>query len=139
MTTARTAWTVALTAISGPAGAVATGATLARIADATQGGMAGLAAGVGGLFIGGPIVSLIVFTICVFAFAKPRRRGVAIVLMVAVSLVNGFVVLVGLAVVARSEMDEPGLIALAVLSMAVLGIGAWLALKGGNRTRPAAA
>jgi len=130
---------VTLTAISGPVGAVATGATLARIADATQGGMAGLAAGVGGLFIGGPIVSLSVFTICAFAFAKPRRRGVAIALMVAASLVNGVVVLVGLAVVARSEMDEPGLIALAVLSMAVLGIGAWLALKGGNRTRPAAA
>ena len=139
MTTARTAWTVALTAISGPAGAVATGATLARIADATQGGMAGLAAGVGGLFIGGPIVSLIVFTICVFAFAKPRRRGVAIALMVGVSLVNGVIVLIGLAVVARSQMDEPGLIAVAVLSLVVLGVGAWLALRGANRTKPAVA
>lgn len=129
---ARTAWTVTLTAISGPVGAVATGATLARIADATQGGMAGLAAGVGGLFIGGPIVSLIAFTICVFALAKPCRPWVAIGVMVAVSLVNGVVVLVGLAVVARSEMDEPGLIAVAVLSMIVLGVGAWLALRAGR-------
>ena len=134
---ARAAWTIALTAVSGPLGAVATGATLARIADATQGGMAGLAAGVGGLFIGGPIVSLVVFTICVFALAKPHRRGLSIACMLAACIVDGLVVLVGLAIVARTEASELGLIVVAVVSMAVLGVGAWLALKAGNSRRPA--
>ena len=134
---ARAAWTIALTALSGPLGAVAAGATLARIADATQGGMAGLAAGVGGLFIGGPIVALVVFTICVFALAKPHRRGLSIACMLAACIVDGLVVLVGLAVVARTEASEVGLISVAVVSMTVLGVGAWLALKAGNSRRAA--
>ena len=134
---ARTGWTIALTALSGPVGAVATGAALARIADATQGGMAGLAAGVGGLFIGGPIFALAVFTICVLALARPRRRGVSITCMLGACVVDGVAVLLGLAAVARTEASEAGLIAVALVSMGVLGVGAWLALKVGNSRRRA--
>ena len=130
---ARTGSTVVLTALSGPLGAVAAGAALARIADATQGGMAGLAAGVVGLFVGGPILAFAVFVICAFALARPRRRGVAIACMLAACIVDGVVILIGLVVTARSQADAAGVLALGALSAAVLGAGAWLALKAADR------
>lgn len=132
---ARTGWTIALTALSGPTGAIAAGAALARLADATQGGMAGLAAAVAGLFIGGPIVALVVFTICAFAIARPVRRWIAIGVMFLACLTNGAVAMLGLVIVARTEASEVGLIALAIASIAVLGVGAWLALRAGNAQR----
>ena len=126
---ARTAWTVALTALSAPVGAVAAGAALARIADATQGGMAGLAAGVVGLFVGGPFLAFLVFIVCTFALARPNKRAVAIGLMFVACVVDGAVVIVGLAITARTQADTAGILAVGLMSMAVLGVGAWLALR----------
>lgn len=128
--------TVALTTIAGPVGAVAMGAALARLADAMEGGMAGLAAGVGGLFIGGPILAFLVFGLCLAVLILPRPQNPlkALGIMAIACLVDGAVVMVGLAITARTGAGELAIIGVAVLSMVALALGAWLSLRVGGRT-----
>ena len=50
-------WTVILTALAGPVGSIGLGVGLARWAEATTGGMAVLAGGVVGLWLGAPLAA----------------------------------------------------------------------------------
>jgi len=132
---ARGWWTVVLTALAGPAGSIGIGIGLARWAEATTGGMAVLAAGVVGLWIGAPVVAFIVFVVCLFTLMRPAalRRWVAILVMLAFAFAESVVVLVGLRFVGGSAQPEVGLVVVAIIAMGVLGAGAYAALAASRR------
>ena len=92
---AREWWTVIFTALAGPFGSIGLGIGLARWADATTGGMAALAGGVVGLWLGAPLAALMVFAICLFTVARPLplRRWIALLVMLAAVIVEAIVVL----------------------------------------------
>jgi len=132
---AREWWTVILTALAGPVGSIGLGVGLARWADATTGGMAALAGGVVGLWLGAPLVALIVFTICLVTLMRglPLRRWMALLVMLATSIAEAIVVLVGLRLIAGMATPELGLIAIAIVATGVLGGGASVALRSARR------
>lgn len=136
-------WTVILTALAGPLGSIGIGLGLARWAEATTGGMAVLAAGVVGLWLGAPLVAFIVFAVCLVTVARalPLRRWLALLLMLAAVVVEAIVALIGLRFVGGSATPEVGLVVTAFIAMGVLGAGAYIALAGSRRrssapTRP---
>ena len=132
---AREWWIVILTALAGPFGSIGLGIGLARWADATTGGMAALAGGVVGLWLGAPLAALIVFAICLFTVARPLplRRWIALLVMLAAVIVEAIVVLFGLRLTGGMATPEFGLIVVAIVAMGVLGGGASLALRSARR------
>ena len=116
---AREWWTVILTALAGPFGSIGLGIGLARWADATTGGMAALAGGVVGLWLGAPLAALIVFAICLFTVARPLplRRWIALLVMLAAVIVEAIVVLFGLRLTGGMATPEFGLIVVAIVAV----------------------
>ena len=132
---AREWWTVILTALAGPFGSIGLGIGLARWADATTGGMAALAGGVVGLWLGAPLAAFVVFAICLFTVGRslPLRRWIALLVMLAAVIVEAIVVLFGLRLTGGMATPEIGLIVVAIVAMGVLGGGASLALRSARR------
>lgn len=128
---AREWWTVILTALAGPVGSIGLGVGLARWAEATTGGMAVLAGGVVGLWLGAPLAALVVFAVCLFTVARslPLRRWIALLVMLAAVIVEAIVVLLGLRLTGGMATPEIGLVLVAIVAMGVLGGGARLALR----------
>ena len=132
----RSAWlTVILTALAGPVGSIGIGLGLARWAEATTGGMAVLAAGVVGLWLGAPLLALIVFGICLVTVMRGAdvRRGIALLIMLATVMVEAIVALIGLRLVGGSASPEVGLVIVAFCAIGVLGAGAFFALSLSRR------
>ena len=127
----RSWWTVILTAIAGPVGSVGLGIGLARLADATTGGMASLAGGVMGLWLGAPLLALIVFAICLVTVARPLplRRWIALLVMLAAVTVEAIAVLIGLRISGGMATPEIGLAIVAIIAIGLLGGGAYVALN----------
>ncbi|MFM1964624.1 MAG: hypothetical protein RL134_349 [Actinomycetota bacterium] len=132
---ARQWWTVILTALAGPVGSVGLGLGLARWAEATTGGMAVLAGGVVGLWLGAPLMAFIVFGVCLVWLLRhaPLRRGIALLMMFAAVIVEAFLMLIGLRLVAGSSSPEVGLVIASILALGVLGAGAYVALRLSHR------
>ncbi|MBM3689439.1 MAG: hypothetical protein FJW80_07265 [Actinobacteria bacterium] len=127
----RSWWTVILTALAGPLGGFGFGVALARLADATTGGMAGLAGGVVGLWLGAPLASLVVFGICLVTLMRGvvMRRWLALLVMPVAVVAEALVVLVGLRLSSGMATPEWGLGAVAIVATGVLGGGAYVALR----------
>ena len=123
-------WTVILTALAGPVGSIGLGLGLARWADATTGGMASLAGGVVGLWLGAPLAAFLVFVICLLTLMRkqPLRRWIAVLVMLAAVLAEAIIVLIGLRVTAGMPTPEIGLVAVAIIAVGALGGGGYLAL-----------
>lgn len=142
----RRSWlTIVLTALAGPVGSIGLGIGLARWAEVTTGGMAVLAGGVVGLWLGAPLLAFLVFAICLVTVARPLplRRWLALLTMLAAVIVESIVVLIGLRLVGGSATPEIGLVVVAFVAMGVLGAGAYVALASARRrpsapTRPSA-
>ena len=134
-------WTVVITALAGPLGSIGLGVGLARLADATTGGMASLAGGVVGLWLGAPLAALIVFAICLVTVARPLplRRGVSLRVMLAAVVIESIVVLVALSVTARLATPDVGLVLVAIVAVGLLGGGAYAALRMSVRASHSAA
>ena len=134
-------WTVVITALAGPLGSIGLGVGLARLADATTGGMASLAGGVVGLWLGAPLAALIAFAICLVTVARPLplRRGVSLLVMLAAVVIESIVVLVGLSVTARLATPDAGLVLVAIVAVGLLGGGAYAALRMSVRASHSAA
>ena len=118
-------WTVGLTALAGPVGAVAGAFVLY-----TVGGSFGLAAGVGGLILGGPLLAVIVFGICLLTLLKDwgLKGRLAISLMIAAALLDAVIIVLGLRAIGGSSFADAALFGLGLMSMAVLGAGAHVAI-----------
>jgi hypothetical protein len=132
-------WTVILTALAGPLGGFGLGLALARVAEATTGGMAVLAWAVVGLMFGVPLAALVVFGICLVTLMRgvAMRRWLALLVMLA-TVVAGFVVtLIGLRMVGGMSQPQLGLIGTGVAVTVVLGLGAAVALIASRRAEPA--
>lgn len=119
-----------LTALAGPVGSIGLGLGLARWADATTGGMASLAGGVVGLWLGAPLAAFLVFVICMLTLMReqPLRRWIAVLVMLAAVLAEAIIVLIGLRVTVGMPTPEIGLVVVAIIAVGVLGGGAYLAL-----------
>ncbi len=128
-------WTVSLTAFVGPVGSVGLGIGLARWAEATTGGMASLAGGVVGLWLGAPLAAFVVFVICLVTLMRrqPLRRWIAVLVMLAAVIAEAITVLIGLFVTGGMSTPEVGLIVVAVMAIGVLGGGAYVALTAAAR------
>lgn len=123
-------WTVIITALAGPVGSIGLGLGLARWADATTGGMASLAGGVVGLWLGAPLAAFLVFVICMLTLMReqPLRRWIAVLVMLAAVLAEAIIVLIGLRLTVGMPTPEIGLVVVAIIAVGVLGGGAYLAL-----------
>lgn len=132
---ARAWWTVILTALAGPVGSIGLGIGLARWAEATTGGMAVLAGGVAGMWLGAPLAAFIVFAICLATVARPLplRRWRALLVMLAAVIVEAIAMLIGLRLTGGMATPEIGLVLVAIVAMGVLGGGAALALRTAMR------
>lgn len=128
-------WTVILTALAGPVGSIGLGLGLARWADATTGGMASLAGGVVGLWLGAPLAAFVVFVICLLTLMReqPLRRWIAVLVMLAAVLAEAIIVLIGLRVASGMPTPEIGLVVVAIIAVGALGGGAYLALTAAAR------
>ncbi len=124
-------WTVILTALAGPVGSIGLGIGLARWAEAQVGGMAVLAGGVVGIWLGAPIAALVVFALCLMTVARPLplRRWIALLAMLAAVVVEAIAALVGLRLVGGMATPEIGLVVVAIVALGMLGGGAYLALR----------
>lgn len=123
-------WTVGLTALAGPIGAVAGAFLLYSV-----GGNFGLAAGVGGLILGGPLLAVAVFGICLLTLLKDwdLRGRVALSLMVAAALLDAIIIVLGLRAIGGSSFADFAFYGLGLMSMAVLGAGAHVAISTADR------
>lgn len=130
--------TVLLTALVAPVGSVGVGAGLARWADATTGGMAGLAAGVGGLIIGGPLLAFTIYTVCLVTLLRPvpLRRWIALLVMLATIIVEPIAFIIGLRIVGDQQV---GLLGVALVMLVLLGAGAYAGVLAARRDAPATA
>ena len=128
-------WTVILTALAGPVGSIGLGLGLARWADATTGGMASLAGGVVGLWLGAPLAAFVVFVICLVTLMRrqPLRRWIAVLVMLAAVITEAIAVLIGLRVTVGMPTPEIGLVVVAIIAVGALGGGAYLALRAAAR------
>jgi hypothetical protein len=127
--------TVILTALAGPAGSAGLGLGLGRWAEATTGGMAVLGALVLGIWLGGPLLALLVFTLCLNTLLRPLaiRRWMALLLMLAAVIVQATVALIGLRFVGGSASPEVGLALLLIPAVGVLAGGAFVAITASRR------
>ena len=124
-------WTVGLTALAGPLGAVA-GAFLFY----TLGGDGlGLAAGVGGLILGGPLAAVAVFGICLLTLLRDwgLKGRIAMSLMVAAALLDAIIIVLALRAIGGSSFADTALYGVGIMSMAVLGAGAHVAITTADR------
>ena len=124
-------WTVGLTALAGPLGAVA-GAFLFY----TIGGDGlGLAAGVGGLILGGPLAAVAVFGICLLTLLRDwgLKGRIAMSLMVAAALLDAIIIVLALRAIGGSSFADTALYGIGIMSMAVLGAGAHVAITTADR------
>ena len=123
-------WTVGLTALAGPVGAVS-GAFLLY----TVGGSFGLAAGVGGLILGGPFLAVVVFGICLLTLLKDwgLKGRLALALMVAAALLDAIIVVLALRAIGGSSFADAALFGVGIMSMAVLGAGAHVAITTADK------
>lgn len=134
--------TAVLTALAVPLGSVLFGFGLSRLGDATTGGMAGLAGGVVGLWLGGPFLALVVFGICLVTLLRsaPVRHWLALAIMVAFSFAEVIIVLLGLGFAGRGSAADLALVVTAVVAIGLVGAGAYIALLVSRRSDvPAAA
>jgi hypothetical protein len=124
-------WTVALTAIAGPLGAVA-GAFLLY---AIGGDNLGLAAGVGGLILGGPLAGVAVFGTCLVTLLKDwdLRTRIAMSLIVAAALLDAIIIVLALRAIGGSSFADAALYGVGIMSAAVLGAGAHVAISTADR------
>ena len=118
-----TRWTMLATGLAGPLGAIAAALLLGRIVDGVQGGMAGLAAVVGGMILGGPILALIAFTVCELTLLRGTlpRPVFTWFAMAFGAILGGMLTLLVLSVVARTGSDT------AILGFALAIPGLWYA------------
>jgi len=128
--------TVALTTIASPAGSIGGAVWLGRGAQDADGGMAVLAAVVIGIWLGGPVLSLVVYLVCQSTLlrrrvAHPWRAFGVMVLAVVAEL---GVVLLGIVVVAGAATTSTEVLPVIVAAAAVLAVGAVLALLAGGVT-----
>ncbi|CAB5017138.1 unannotated protein [freshwater metagenome] len=128
---------VGLTGASGPIGSLGLGIALGRWMPAGQGGMADLAALVMGIMVGGAFLALVVFAagLLLVVRAEVTRPLVALGVMLVACVANVAVMMLGLVVVGRS--GGPAAMTLLIVvgaSVAVLVVGARLALRAGGRT-----
>ena len=123
-------WTVGLTALAGPVGAVAGAFLLYAV-----GGSFGLAAGVGGLILGGPLLAVAVFGLCLLTLLKDwdLRARVAMSLMVAAALLDAIIIVLGLRAIGGSSFADFALYGLGLMSMAVLGAGEHVAISTADK------
>lgn len=123
-------WTVGLTALAGPIGAVA-GAFILY----TVGGSFGLAAGVGGLILGGPLAAVAVFGICLLTLLRDwgLKSRLAMSLMVAGALLDAIIIVLALRAIGGSSFADAALFGVGIMSMAVLGAGAHVAISTADR------
>ena len=124
-------WTVGLTALAGPVGAVAGAALLYTIGGASF----GVAAGVGGLILGGPLVAVAVFGICLLTLLKDwgLKGRLALSLMVAAALLDAIIVVLALRAISGSSFADAALYGVGIMSMAVLGAGAHVAITTADK------
>lgn len=103
---------------------------LARIADASAGGMAGLAGAVAGMIFGGPVLAWVVFALCLATLgrAEQRRTGLALFAMgVSCLIVLGMLIVIPQVLLA-SESIEGALPLIAAFMAAALAQGSAVAL-----------
>jgi hypothetical protein len=124
-------WTVALTAVAGPLGAVAGAFVLYTIG----GDSLGLAAGVGGLILGGPLAAVAVFGICVVTLLKDwaLKTRIAMSLMVAAALLDAIIIVLALRAIGGSSFADVALYGVGIMSAAVLGAGAHVAITTADK------
>ena len=124
-----------ITALAGPAGSFGLGFGLARWADATTGGMAGLAGGVAGLLFGAPLLAFIVYAVCLVTVLRGHslRRGIALLVMLGAVVIEVFVVILGFRLTAGIATPEAGLIGVLVMAVGTLAAGAYLGLVAAGR------
>lgn len=124
-------WTVGLTALAGPLGAVA-----GAFVFYTIGGEGlGLAAGVGGLILGGPLAAVAVFGICLLTLLRDwgLKGRIAMSLMVAAALLDAIIIVLALRAIGGSSFADTALYGVGIMSMAVLGAGAHVAITTADR------
>ena len=123
-------WTVGLTALAGPVGAVAGAFVLYAL-----GGGFGLAAGVGGLILGGPLLAVVVFGVCLLTLLKDwaLKGRVAMSLMVAAALLDAIIIVLALRAIGGSSFADVALFGIGLMSMAVLGAGAHVSITTSDR------
>lgn len=124
-------WTVVLTALAGPLGAVAGAFLLYTIV----GDGLGLAAGVGGLILGGPLAAVAVFGICLVTLLKDwdLRSRIAMSLIVAAALLDAIIIVLALRAIGGSSFADFALYGVGIMSAAVLGAGAHVAITTADR------
>ena len=124
-------WTVGLTAIAGPLGAVAG----AFIFYTIGGDGLGLAAGVGGLILGGPLAAVAVFGICLVTLLKDwgLKGRLAMSLMVAAALLDAIIIVLALRAIGGSSFADLAFYGVGLMSMAVLGAGAHVAITTADK------
>lgn len=124
-------WTVGLTAIAGPLGAVAGAFLLYTIG----GDSLGVAAGVGGLILGGPLAAIAVFGICLVTLLKDwaLRTRIAMSLMVAAALLDAIIIVLALRAIGGSSFADAALYGVGIMSAAVLGAGAHVAITTADK------
>jgi len=124
-------WTVALTALAGPLGAIAGAFLLYTIG----GDDLGLAAGVGGLILGGPLAAVAVFGICLLTLLKDwdLRTRIAMSLIVAAALLDAIIIVLALRAIGGSSFADAALYGVGIMSAAVLGAGAHVAITTADR------
>lgn len=124
-------WTVGLTALAGPVGAVGGAFALYAVGGAGF----GVAAGVGGLILGGPLLATLVFGLCLMTLLRDwaLRGRIALSLMVAAALMDAIIIVLALRAIGGASFADAGLIGVGVMSMAVLGAGAHVAITTADR------
>lgn len=124
-------WTVGLTALAAPMGSVVAALALGQVVAPSSGGMEDLAAFVVGLWLGAPLVALLVFAVCVFTLLRdvPMRRWFALGVMLGFVVLEALVMLVGLRFVGSGAAEEVGLVVVGVLCTLVIGVGAFIAIR----------
>ena len=130
---------VVLTALAGPAGAISAALLLARVAEATTGGMASLVGAVIGMIFGGPVLAWAVFALCLGTLGRTeqRRRGAALFAMgVSCLIVLGLLIVVP-QVLPGSESIEDALPLMALAMTALLAQGSAVALVVSRTPSPA--
>ena len=101
----------------------------------TVGGSFGLAAGVGGLILGGPFLAVVVFGICLLTLLKDwgLKGRLALALMVAAALLDAIIVVLALRAIGGSSFADAALFGVGIMSMAVLGAGAHVAITTADK------
>lgn len=124
-------WTVGLTALAGPVGAVAGAFVFYTLGGANM----GLAAGVGGLILGGPLLAVVVFGVCLLTLLKDwgLKGRLALSLMVAAALLDAIIVVLALRAIGGSSFADAALFGVGIMSMAVLGAGAHVAITTADK------